>query len=259
MSPRLFTLPASEAVTAALTRFWVTLGTELRDARLARNWDVGVLVSRAGVSRSVLYEVEAGRSRSLEAVVRVATALGLRLDPVLMDPRKRPERLKRAADPVHSFMGEFEARGLRVLGYGIGLDEPYQHYQFAGRADLVAWDVKDRALLHIENRTRFPDFQEMAGSFNAKRAYLGRALAARLGFGRWESETHVLAALWSSEVLHAIRLRPDSFRSLCPIRSKSSATGGWADRFRSAPLPRSSSLIRWPSHESGAGLDSTRF
>jgi hypothetical protein len=56
----------------------------------------------------------------------------------------------------------------------------------------------------------------MAGSFNAKRAYLGRALAARLGFGRWESETHVLAALWSSEVLHAIRLRPDSFRSLCP-------------------------------------------
>ena len=56
----------------------------------------------------------------------------------------------------------------------------------------------------------------MAGSFNAKCAYLGAALAERLGLRRWESETHVIAALWSSEVLHAIRLRPESFGSLCP-------------------------------------------
>ncbi|MEO6349843.1 MAG: hypothetical protein ABIP53_04250 [Candidatus Limnocylindrales bacterium] len=113
-------------------------------------------------------------------------------------------------------MGEFEARHLRLPGYRVGLDEPYQHYQFAGRADFVAWDLEARALLHIENRTRFPDFQDLAGSFNAKRAYLGAALAERLGPAKWHSETHVIAALWTSEVLHAIRLRPDSFRSLCP-------------------------------------------
>ncbi|MEP7158833.1 MAG: hypothetical protein ABI797_05360, partial [Chloroflexota bacterium] len=95
-------------------------------------------------------------------------------------------------------------------------DEPYQHYQFAGRADVVAWDLETLALLHIENRTRFPDFQDMAGSFNAKRAYLGRVLAERLGIGGWRSETHVIAALWSSEVVHALRLRTESFLAICP-------------------------------------------
>jgi hypothetical protein len=39
----------------------------------------------------------------------------------------------------------------------------------------------------IENRTRFPDFGETAGAFNAKRAYLGAALAERVGISRWAS------------------------------------------------------------------------
>jgi hypothetical protein len=72
------------------------------------------------------------------------------------------------------------------------------------------------AHLHIENRTRFPDVQEMAGAFNAKRAYLAGALAERVGVAAWASETHVIAALWSSEILHALRLRKESFCALCP-------------------------------------------
>jgi hypothetical protein len=113
-------------------------------------------------------------------------------------------------------MGELEARHLHTFGIPTGVDEPYQHYQFAGRADVVAWDVAARALLHIENRTRFPDFQDMAGAFNAKKAYLAEEIGARVGVGRWASQTHVIAALWTSDVLHAIRMRRDSFRSLCP-------------------------------------------
>lgn len=98
----------------------------------------------------------------------------------------------------------------------VGIDEPYQHYQFAGRADVVAWNPDRAALLHLENRTRFPDFQHAAGSFNSKRAYLGDSLAKRLGVRQWRSETHVVVALWSAEVLHSLRLHPESFRSLCP-------------------------------------------
>jgi hypothetical protein len=113
-------------------------------------------------------------------------------------------------------MGELELRHLRPFGRPLALDEPYQHYQFAGRADLVSWDLAARALLHIENRTRFPDLQAAAGAYNAKRAYLGRALAGRLGISGWRSETHAMVALWSAEVLHALRLRPESFRALCP-------------------------------------------
>jgi hypothetical protein len=135
----------------------------------------------------------------------------------LLDPRRKLDsRPSLGADVVHSAMGDFEAAHLRPFGFGMGVDEPYQHYQFAGRADFVAWDLSLAALLHIENRTRFPDLQETAGTFNAKRVYLGRVLAERLGVPRWASETHVIAALWSAEVLHALRLRTETFRTLCP-------------------------------------------
>jgi transcriptional regulator with XRE-family HTH domain len=174
------------------------------------------LAERAGVSRGSVCLVESGGPISVEMAIRLATALGLRLELDLVDPRRRVDQAARMVDPVHSYMGEVEARHFRRLDFPVGIDEPYQHYQFAGRADLISWDEAGRALLHIENRTRFPDMQDMAGSFNAKRAYLGAAIAARTGVTRWASETHVIAALWSAEVLHTLRLRPESFRALSP-------------------------------------------
>jgi hypothetical protein len=72
-------------------------------------------------------------------------------------------------------------------------------------------------MLHVENRTRFPDLQGFAGSYDTKRAYLAPDLARRLGIeGGFRSVTHVVAALWSSEVLHALRLRTASFAAICP-------------------------------------------
>jgi hypothetical protein len=58
----------------------------------------------------------------------------------------------------------------------------------------------------------------MAGAYNAKRQYLAGAIADRAGIGPggWRSVTHVMACLWSSEVLHALRLRPATFAALCP-------------------------------------------
>ncbi len=173
----------------------------------------------------MIYDAEAGRATSVEAAVRLALALGLTLESELVDPRRRETRPSLSVDAVHSAMGEFEARRLRGLGFPVGLDEPYQHYQFAGSADLVAWDLARRALLHIENRTRFPDLQATAGSYNAKRAYLANALGERLGVRRWASQTHVLAGLWSSEVLHVLRLRTETFRALCP--DDPGATQAW--------------------------------
>jgi transcriptional regulator with XRE-family HTH domain len=199
-----------------VSRLWVLFGAQVREARLARRWSIAELAQRSGLSRSFVYSIEAGRAGSIEAIARLSTALGRRPEIELVDPRRRESRPSLAVDVVHSAMSEFEAAHLRALGLKVGIDEPYQHYQFAGRADVVAWDTSARALLHIENRTRFPDLQEMAGAFNAKHAYLGAALAERLGITRWTSETHVIAALWSSEVLHALRLRTASFRALCP-------------------------------------------
>jgi len=241
MSPHRIATPRSSAVDSNLARFWLGLGLKIRDARSARRWTVDHLARSASLSRWVVYLIERGEPISIDAVARLAQALGLRLEADLVDPRKRDVRTAaQLADPVHSAMGEYEAAHLRRRGHGVGIDEPYQHYQFAGRADVVAWDVEHRALLHIENRTRFPDFQEVAGVYNAKRAYLGAALAQRVGVSRWDSETHVVAGLWSAEVLHLLRLRTESFRSLCPD-PVTAFEGWWTGR---PPDPgRTSTLI----------------
>ncbi len=151
----------------------------------------------------------------METYVRVARSLGRELQVGIVDPRGRSS-VRHDADLVHAAMGELEIAHLRGRGHAVGVDEPYQHYQFAGRADVVAWDLERRALLHIENRTRFPDLQAVAGSFNAKRDHLAQSIAKRVGLRRFDSQTHVIVGLWSAEVLHAVRLRPATFRALCP-------------------------------------------
>lgn len=156
MSPATFASPTSEAVDAAVHRLWAIFGQKVRDSRRARRWTTTLLALKAGVSRTTIYTIERGQQVSLEAAVRVALALGLRPELDLIDPRQRAARAERWQDPVHSFMGEFEAGHLRKLSLPVALDEPYQHFHFAGRADLVAWNIATCALLHIENRTRFP-------------------------------------------------------------------------------------------------------
>jgi transcriptional regulator with XRE-family HTH domain len=207
------------AARAALTRMTVDAGQRLRDERLRRGWTLSELAARAGTAIAVAHGVEAGDIATLESYARLATVLGLRPELGFVDPRTRrattgPDR--EASDFVHAAMGELLAGGLARSTRTIAIDEPYQHYQFAGRADVLAWDDAD--LLHIENRTRFPNLQEAAGSWNAKRQYLSASIADRAGIGPrgWRSVTHVMACLWSAEVLHAIRLRRATFDALCP-------------------------------------------
>jgi transcriptional regulator with XRE-family HTH domain len=211
----------SLAVTRSIARVAMTIGLEVRDSRIRSRWTLTELAGRAGLSVATVHNIEAGRPASLATYARLATVLGLRFEATLADPRRR----SRPGDPVHAAMGEVEAATLRGRGYNVAIDEPYQHFQFAGRADLVAWDGALRALLHIENRTRFPDFQEAAGAFNAKRAYLGRALAERLHAPGWRSETHVMVVAWTAEAIRDLRRFEASIRSICP--DPSTGFGSW--------------------------------
>jgi transcriptional regulator with XRE-family HTH domain len=127
---------------------------------------------RSGLTASAILNVEAGRAAGLTTYARIAHALGMDLEANLVHPRGRQRSPANEEDPVHAAMGELEAAHLRSLGYGVSIDEPYQHYQFAGRADVIAWRLAERALLHLENRTRFPNVGEAAGAYNAKRVYL---------------------------------------------------------------------------------------
>lgn len=186
----------------------------------------------------MLHAVEAGEPASLEGYVRIATALGLSPRFTMLSERAHAIR---AADPVHAVMGDVQAGKLRPRATEVRIDEPYQHYQFAGRADLIAIDAARRALLHIENRTRFPDMQAFAGSYNAKRAYLADDIVRRLGWsGGARSVTHVVVALWSAEVLHTLRLRTATFRSVCPDSSAGFAAWWAGDE---PPAGTSSALV----------------
>jgi hypothetical protein len=227
-------MPASSAATVALGRVAAQAGTQLRDARRSRRMSLEDMVERAGVSVGSGYAAEAGRPVSLETYVRLAIAVGLRPSLVLESGRASvPSRaVGSTRDVVHAAMGECEAAQLSGFGLRVAIDEPYQHFQFAGRADVVAWNLDERQLLHIENKTRLDDIQDVAGAYNAKRAYLANALGERLGVGPrgWRTVTHVLAVLWSAEIMRMLRLRPATFRAVCPDSSRTFAQWWSGDR-----------------------------
>lgn len=197
-----------------LGRILAALGEAIRAERRRRGLTLAELAPMVGLSKAGLARIEHGEAGSIGAYLRLADAL--HLEPQFALTRLRAPLVARQADAVHAAMGELEAARLRAAGLMVAMDEPFQDYHFAGRADVVAWSIERRALVHFENKTAFPDLQDAFGSFNAKRAYLGRALAERVGVAAWRAETHVIASLWSAEVLHQIRLHQASFAAVCP-------------------------------------------
>jgi transcriptional regulator with XRE-family HTH domain len=191
------------------------VGIRIREERRRRRWTLRDLSLRAGISTSLLHWIETGRAASLESYVRISAALGLRTALELVDSRRRDSA--RPQDPVHAAIVELLASRVARPRVTVSVDEPYQHYQFAGRADLVAWSVEERALLHVKVRTAFPNLQDAFGSYNAKRRWLAASVADRIGLHRgFDIVTHAMVALWSSEVVHAVRLHPESFRAIGP-------------------------------------------
>ena len=216
-------------------------GIVIADERLRRAWPLRELAARADLAVATVHAIEHGRPAGLETYCALALALDLEPHLDLIDPRKRASA-RRAEDPVHGAMGEAIAARIAGHGFAVAVDEPFQHYQFAGRADILAWDMPSRSLLHVENRTRFPNIQEAFGSYNAKRRYLPGVLAERLGIrGGFRSVTNVVAGLWSAEVLHVVRIRPASFRAVCP--DDSNAFEAWWSGSTNIPSGSTSSFV----------------
>jgi hypothetical protein len=196
------------------------VGLTIADERRRRSWTLRELADSSGLAPSAIHAIGHGRPATLHSYAAIAIALGLtpRLD--LIDPRKRANAM-RAEDPVRAAMGEAIAARLANHGFEVAVDEPFQHYQFAGRADILAWDLSSRSLLHVENRTRSPNVQEAFGSYNAKRRYLPGVMAERLSLGNgFRTVSNVVAGLWSAEVLHTLRIHPASFKAVCPDDTK---------------------------------------
>jgi transcriptional regulator with XRE-family HTH domain len=227
-------------------------GLTIADARHGRMWTLRELADRSGLAPSAIHAVEHGRPAGLETYSALAIALDLDLRLDLVDPRRRA-RSVRAEDPVHAAMGEAIAARISSHGFPIAIDEPFQHYQFAGRADVLAWDLPSRSLLHVENRTRFPNVQEAFGSYNAKRRYLPDVMAERLGIkSGFATVSNVVVALWSTEVLHAVRLHPASFRAVCPADIR--AFEAWWSGEPPAAGPSTSAFVLFDPIPQGASM-----
>ena len=65
----------------------MSLGNEIREARLVREWSQQQLAEAAGVSRPTVARVEGSEDVSTATLERVATALGMR---VTLAPGDRP-------------------------------------------------------------------------------------------------------------------------------------------------------------------------
>ncbi|MFN8519577.1 MAG: helix-turn-helix transcriptional regulator [Chloroflexota bacterium] len=218
--PRALTRPTSgddpDAATGAARRLALRIGLSIHDERRRRGWSFRELASKAGLAASTVHAIENGAAASAETYIRLSSALGQEFQAGIVG-RAQPDHQRDGADLVHAAMGEAQAATLQRQGMPVRLDEPWQHYHFSGRADLISWNPAWEALLHIENRTRYPDVQDSVGRFNAKRSYLATALWRALGFRRPPTtEVHVMVAIWSSEVLRVIRRDPATFRATCP-------------------------------------------
>lgn len=184
MSPGIADARPAPLAAAETLRVVAELGTRIRDERRRRGLTLREVAERAQVSLAAVQKVESGGRGSIEMYVRIAVALDRGLEVALTEdassdgPPQAIDVGPVGADIVHAAMGEYEVSTLATHGFRLGVDEPWQHYRFSGRADVVGWDPRLRALLHIENRTLFPDVQDSAGRYNGKKAFLA---AANLG------------------------------------------------------------------------------
>lgn len=237
MSPDTPDIDATPLVEVEIERVVTELGTRIRDERRRRGMTLREVAELAHVAISSVQKVESGSPGSMEMYVRIARALERTLEISLVEPAATsiapPAPLDVGpvgADIVHAAMGEYEVTVLGGHGYRVSVDEPWQHYRFSGRADVLGWDSPGRALLHIENRTQFPDVQDSAGRYNGKKAYLAGAIWERLGMaGPPLSVTHAVVALWSAEVIEVLRRSPATFAAVCPD-PPDAFLGWWAGR-----------------------------
>ena len=199
------------------------LGVALRAGRNARGWTLQAVADAAGLSPAAVARLESGGAGGLATYLRLADVLGLRLTWELQSLAATLE----AEDAVHAAMAEVQARRFGTASRQVLIDEPYQHFRFAGRGDLVVVDRARSALHHSENKTRIVNVGELSGSFNAKCRWLGGDVAERSGVRRFTSESHTLVLLWSEEVLAVARMLGRTLRALGPHGT--GAFGAWWD------------------------------
>jgi Helix-turn-helix. len=156
------------------------VGAVIRALRHRLGWTQKVLAREAGVSDSVVSDLERGRIErvSFGILRRVFAASGVTLR---LDLGWRGAELDRLLDAGHAAIAEQTKRLLERDGWLVRSEVSYSIYGERGRVDLLAFHPTYRALLVIEIKTRIADVHGLLGSLDTKER-LARAIARRFGW-----------------------------------------------------------------------------
>jgi transcriptional regulator with XRE-family HTH domain len=173
------------------------------------------LALAAGVSRSLVAEIEAGRANpSLDVVSRLADALGLELEILGRQPLVIGTRTR---DAVHARCSGYTDRRLRAAVWQTAREVEVAGARAHGWIDLLAFDPRTGALLIIEVKTRLDDI----GAIERHMAWYERH-AIRVARDRgWEprSVSTWLLLLASDEVDTSVGRYRDALRIAFPRRA----------------------------------------
>jgi transcriptional regulator with XRE-family HTH domain len=199
------------------------LGAVVRALRIRRGWRQLDLAVRAAVPRSSVSKLERGRlgELSVDTVVRIAEALGARLDLVL---RWQGGDLDRLVNARHSALHESVARHFLALpGWVLAPEVSFSIRGERGVIDILAWHAASGTLLVIELKTEIVDMNDLMGLVDRK-----RRLATEIGRNRgWNAAT---VAVWvivgdSSTNRRRVASHATTLRAAFPVDGRS--IGSW--------------------------------
>ena len=227
---------------------WIRIGLAFRALRIRLGWRQIDLARRTGLSQSTISAIERGRvgSVSLETLVRVAAALGARLD---VSVRWRGEQLDRLLDEAHANLVESVVQMLRRRGWEVAVEVSFAVAGERGSIDVLAFHPSSRSLLVIEVKSVVPNSQATLHVLDRK-VRLARGIGAARG---WEAATvgRLLIVGEGSTARRRIARLESTYRSVLPDR------GPGVRRWLQRPVGPMAGLLFVPFMDDGGVRRST--
>ena len=155
----------------------IQVGRLVRAVRQRRRWRQQDVANRAGVGRTVIVDLEAGRldGMRLGTQRRIATALGLGLEINLHGLGAEPDRV---LDEGHAALLGASKKWLDGLGWKTLSEVTYSEWGERGSIDLLAWHGPTGTLLVVEIKTELVSIEATLRKLDEK-TRLAAGIAAR--------------------------------------------------------------------------------
>jgi transcriptional regulator with XRE-family HTH domain len=169
------------------------LGRLVRAVRLRLNWRQVDVAVRAGVSQSIVSDVELGRLEKvgLATIRSVAEVLEIR---VTLNAQWRGGAGDRLLDRAHASIVEHMIGLLRDRDWEVIPEFTFNVYGDRGSVDILAWHPGDRILLIIEVKATLTDLQDLLASLSKKRRVVPGAARQAKGWRPDHVATLLVAA-----------------------------------------------------------------